>query len=388
MKRSEYRILTTHTGSLARPDDLLEPMRAKENGLPYDREAFDARARSAVMEAVHKQVACGVDVPSDGEQSKSGFGSYQAERIGGFEPVDPQPPRRGSRAREVGEFPEYYERYFKTAMWGAMLAPTRAMVCTGPVTYVGQAALQRDIESFKAALGGERYEEAFMPSANPLGFMNVKNAYYASDEDYLTACIDAWREEYHAIIDAGFLLQLDDPGAANLWGFDRSDPTVLRKHVDQRVELMNHALRGLPLERIRLHTCYSINQGPHIYDLHLRDFIEPLLRVNVQAVSFEVMNPRHMHDYHTFEDVKLPEGKIIIPGMLSHGANWVEHPELIAELTCNYARLVGRENVMIGNDCGFASQAGSREVDPKVAWAKLEALSEGARLATRRLWGD
>jgi 5-methyltetrahydropteroyltriglutamate--homocysteine methyltransferase len=388
MKRSEYRILTTHTGSLARPDDLLETMRAKENGLPYDRDAFDARARSAVVEAVHKQLACGVDVPSDGEQSKSGFGSYQAERIGGFEPVDPQPPRRASRAREVGEFPEYYERYFKTAMYGAMLAPTKTMVCTAPVTYVGQDALLRDIDSFKAALAGQRHEEAFMPSANPLGYMNVANAYYASDEEYLTACIDAWRTEYHAIIDAGFVLQLDDPGAANLWGFDRSDPTGLRKQIDRRVELMNHALRDLPMDRIRLHTCYSINQGPHIYDLHLRDFIEPLLRMNAQAVSFEVMNPRHMHDYHTFEDVKLPEGKIIIPGMLSHGANWVEHPELIAELTCNYARLVGRENVMIGNDCGFASQAGSREVDPKVAWAKLDALSQGAQLATRRLWSD
>jgi 5-methyltetrahydropteroyltriglutamate--homocysteine methyltransferase len=389
MKRSEQRILTTHTGSLARPDDLLEPMRAKENGLPYDREAFDARARSAVLEAVHRQVDCGVDVPSDGEQSKSGFGSYQAERVAGFEPMNPQPPRgRGSNWKEVPEFPEYYERYFNTAMFGAMLAPTRAMVCTGPVKYIGQAALQRDIDNFKAGLQGQRYEEAFMPSANPLNFMSVRNEFYGSDEEYLAACSDAWREEYRAIIDAGFVLQLDDPGAGNLWGFERSDPTELKKKIDQRVELMNHALRDLPMDRIRIHTCYSINQGPHIYDLHLRDFIEPLLRMNVQAVSFEVMNPRHMHDYHTFEDVKLPDGKIIIPGMLSHGANWVEHPELIAELTCNYARLVGRENVMIGNDCGFASQAGSREVDPKVAWKKLEALSQGARLATQRLWGD
>lgn len=387
MKRSEHRILTTHTGSLARPDDLLEPMRAKENGLPYDREAFDARARAAVVEAVHQQIACGVDIPSDGEQSKSGFGTYQAERLGGFEPMNPQPPRRNTW-REVDEFPEYYERYFKTAMWGAQLAPPKRLVCTGPVRYIGQAALQRDIDSFTAGLDGQRYEEAFMPSANPLGLMNARNDYYASEEEYQTACIDAMREEYRGIIDAGFILQLDDPGAANLWGFDRSDATELRKKIDERVDLMNYALRDLPMDRMRLHTCYSINQGPHIYDLHPRDFIEPLLRINVQAVSFEAMNPRHMHDYHTFEDVKLPDGKILIPGMLSHGANWVEHPELIAELTCNYARLVGRENVMIGNDCGFASQAGSREVDPKVAWKKLEALSEGARLATRRLWGD
>jgi 5-methyltetrahydropteroyltriglutamate--homocysteine methyltransferase len=388
MKRSEHRILTTHTGSLARPDDLLEPMRAKENGLPYDREAFDSRARVAVIEAVHRQLECGVDVPSDGEQSKSGFGSYQAERIGGFEPVDPQPPRGASPWREVPEFPEYYERYFKFAMAGAMLAPPKTLVCTAPVKYVGQAALQRDIDNFKAGLEGQRYEEAFIPSANPLGFMNVRNEYYASDEEYHAACIDAMREEYSGIINAGFLLQIDDPGAGDLWRFDRSDQTELRKQIDRRVELMNYALRDLPMDRIRIHTCYSINQGPHIYDLHLRDFIGPLLRMNAQAVSFEVMNPRHMHDYHTFEDVRLPDGKIIIPGMLSHGANWVEHPEWIAELTCNYARLVGRENVMIGNDCGFASQAGSREIDPKVAWKKLEALNQGARLATQRLWGD
>lgn len=388
MKRSEHRILTTHTGSLARPDELLEPMRAKENGLAYDREAFELRAYAAVIEAVHRQAQCGVDVPSDGEQSKSGFASYEGERIAGFQPMDPQPPRRRSQWKEVAEFPEYYERYFKTAMWGAMLAPPKTLVCTGPVKYIGHAALQRDIRNFKAALEGQRYEEAFMPSGNPFNFMYVKNEYYASHEEYVAACADVMREEYRGIIEAGFVLQLDDPGAANLWGYDRSDPIELRKKIDERVALMNHALRGLPMDRIRLHTCYSINQGPHIYDLHPRDFIEPLLRMNVQAVSFEAMNPRHMHDYHTFEEVKLPDGKIIIPGMLSHGANWVEHPELIAELTCNYARLVGRENVMIGNDCGFASQAGSREVDPRVAWKKLEALSEGARLATQRLWGD
>src|SRR5689334_11501197 len=192
MKRSEHRILTTHTGSLARPDDLLEPMRAKENGQPYDQAAFDSRARAAVIEAVHRQVASGVDVPSDGEQSKSGFGSYQAERIGGFEPMDPQPPRRNTW-REVDEFPEYYERYFKFAMWGAQLAPPKRMVCVGPVKYIGHAALQHDIDSFKAGLEGQRYEEAFMPSANPLNLMSVRNEYYASDEEYQEACIDAMR---------------------------------------------------------------------------------------------------------------------------------------------------------------------------------------------------
>jgi 5-methyltetrahydropteroyltriglutamate--homocysteine methyltransferase len=274
----------------------------------------------------------------------------------------------------------------KTAMFGAMLAPNLTMVCTGPVKYVGQAAVQIDIDNFKAGLAGQKYEEAFMPSANALGLLGRKNEHYASEEDYTEACIDAMREEYRAILDAGFILQIDDPGAATLWGSADLDPAERQKRVDKQVEMTNYMLRDLPADRIRYHTCFSINQGPHIYDLHLADYIEPMLRVNAQAISFEVMNTRHMHDYHAFEQVKLPEGRIIVPGMISHGANWVEHPELIAELTVNYANLVGRENVQIGSDCGFASQAGAREVDPKVAWYKLAALAEGARLATQRLW--
>jgi 5-methyltetrahydropteroyltriglutamate--homocysteine methyltransferase len=180
---------------------------------------------------------------------------------------------------------------------------------------------------------------------------------------------------------------MDDPEAATLWRGEDMTPEQRRKHAEQRVELINYALKGIPADKIRYHTCYSINQGPHIYDFHLRDYVNYMLAVNAQAISFEVMNPRHMHDYHVFEDVKLPDGKIIIPGMVSHGHNWVEHPELIAEMTVNYARLVGRENVMIGNDCGFASQAGSREVDPRVVWEKFRALSEGAKIASQRLWG-
>jgi 5-methyltetrahydropteroyltriglutamate--homocysteine methyltransferase len=386
MKRSTERILTTHTGSLPRPDDLLDLMRAKENDRPYDRDALATRIRSAVIAAVHRQAECGIDVVNDGEQSKSGFASYQVERLSGFEALPPGPPQP-SPWREVAEFPEYYERYFKTAMMGAALAPARTFVCIGSIRYVGQQALQTDLDNLRAGLAGQRYEEAFVSSANPANLASQRNEYYRTQEEFLTALADAMREEYRAIIDAGFLIQMDDPAAATLWQGQDLEPEERRRHAEARVELINYALKGIPPERIRYHTCYSINQGPHIYDLHLRDFIGYLLQVNAQAVSFEVMNPRHMHDYHAFEDVKLPEGKIIIPGMLSHGHNWVEHPELIAEMTVRYAQLVGRENVMIGNDCGFASQAGSREVDPKVVWAKFQALSEGARLASQQLWG-
>ena len=386
MKRSTDRILTTHTGSLARPDDLLEMMRDKENMRPYDKEKFSARARQAVIETVQRQCQIGIDIPSDGEQSKSGFGSYQAERFSGFTPADPQPPPAGNQSRERREFPEYYERYLKTAMYGAMLAHNVTMVCTGPVAYVGQAAVQWDISNFQAGLVDQKHEEAFMPSANPLNMANRKNEYYATQDEYVEACIEATREEYRAIVDAGFILQIDDPGASSLWQMRDLEDAERQKRIDERIERLNYALRGIPQDRIRYHTCYGVNQGPLIYTLHLKDYVRNMLRVNAQAISFEVMNPRHMHDYHTFEDVKIPDGKIIIPGMINHGHNWVEHPELIAEFTVNYARLVGRENVQIGSDCGFASQAGAREVDPKVAWAKLAALVEGARLATAWLW--
>jgi len=387
MKRSTERILTTHTGSIARPDDLIAIMREKENGRPYDRDAFAARVRSAVAECVERQVAAGLDVINDGEQGKSGFTSYQEERLSGFEaiPIDPanRPP---SPWREVREFPEYYERYMRSNMMGAALAPPRRMVCRGQVNYIGHDAVQTDIDNLKAALEGKSYDEAFMSAALPTGLANQDDEHYPDRESFLNALADAVHEEYRAIIDAGFLIQLDDPQAAELWGFRDLPEAERDRKIGEQIDLINYSLRGIPEDRIRYHTCYSINMGPHIYDLHLGDFIDAMLRVNAQAISFEVMNLRHIHDYHAFEDVTLPDGKIIIPGMSSNGANWVEHPALIAELTENYARLVGRENVMIGNDCGFASQAGAREIDPKVGWEKFAALAEGARLASRHLW--
>jgi 5-methyltetrahydropteroyltriglutamate--homocysteine methyltransferase len=386
VQRSTNRILTTHTGSIARPADLIELMRAKENGQPYDREEFETLATQAVEECVRRQVEAGLDVINDGEQRKSGFTTYLTERLAGFEAVPYTPGESPGRWREVADFPEYYERYFKTAMYGAMLSPPTRLVCRGPVKYIGQEALATDITNLQAALKGKDYTEAFMSAALPTGLAEHDNEYYHSREEFLTALADATHEEYRAIIDAGFLIQLDDPSASGLWGHRDLEPAERNRRVAETVELINYTLRDIPPEKIRYHTCYGINQGPHIYDLQLRDFIEPMLKVNAQAFSFEVMNPRHMHDYHAFEDVRLPEGKVIIPGMLSNGANWVEHPDLIAELTVRYAELVGRENVMLGNDCGFASQAATREIDPKVAWAKFAALTEGARIASQRLW--
>jgi 5-methyltetrahydropteroyltriglutamate--homocysteine methyltransferase len=388
MKTSTSRILTTHTGSVARPDDLVELMREKENGRPYDEAAFEARVVTAVDECVAHQIDVGLDVINDGEQRKSGFTSYLTERLAGFEAEPYDGERRPADIwPEVAEFPEYYENYFKTAMFGAMLSPPKRLVCRGPVSYIGHDALQTDIANLKAALAGRQCEEAFMSALMPTSLAGCENEFYGSREEFLSALSDAVHEEYTAILDAGFVIQVDDPGAAELWGHGDLESGERGKRVDETVELINHTLRGFPPERIRYHTCYSINQGPHIHDLHLRDYADAMFRVNAQAFSFEVMNTRHLHDYHAFEEVKLPEGKVIIPGMISHGANWVEHPELIAELTVRYAELVGRENVMIGNDCGFASQAGAREVDPKVGWAKFAALAEGARLASLQLWG-
>jgi 5-methyltetrahydropteroyltriglutamate--homocysteine methyltransferase len=393
MQRSTDRILTTHTGSLPRPEDLIAMMREKENHRPYDEAAFMARVRESVLDTVRRQCEIGIAIPGDGEQSKSGFATYQSERFGGFEPANPQPPRRPAMllARDQEAFAEYYADYFSHAMMAASLALPVTFVCTGPVQYIGQAAVRRDIETLKEGLqaSGHSYTEAFMPSANPLNLASIKNEYYRTQEEFEEACIEATRAEYQAILDAGLILQVDDPGlGTNLWdAVDLPEDERARK-AEAHLEKLNHALRGLPQDRIRYHSCYSVNQGPMVYSMPLREWIGYALRVNAEAISFEAMNPRHMHDYHTFEDVHVPDGKTIVPGMLNHGHNWVEHPELIAELTVNYAKLVGRENVQISTDCGFASQAGAREVHPTVVWAKLAALVEGAELASRRLWGQ
>jgi 5-methyltetrahydropteroyltriglutamate--homocysteine methyltransferase len=270
-------------------------------------------------------------------------------------------------------------------MQGGRVVPVAPVVCTGPVTYRGQEALRRDIENLKAALAGVQAEEVFMPAVAPDGVGS--NAYYRSEEEYLAAVADALHTEYQAIHDAGFLVQIDDPFLTELFSYSSLDLAERRKTAERYVEAINHGLRGIPAERVRYHTCYGINEGPRVYDAALKDTIDVLLKINAGAISFEAANPRHEHEYHVFEDVKLPDGKILIPGMVTHASNIVEHPELIAERLVRYARLVGRENVIAGADCGFSSQATyNPEVHPTVVWAKFRAMAEGARLATEQLW--
>ena len=389
MKRSSHRILTTYCGSLARPADLLEMMKAKESGQPYDQQGFAARVKSAVADVVGRQVETGVDVVCDGEQGKPGFFAYVGERLTGFEPretVASAGPWAGTR--EVLEFPEFYEWYSRGRP-GSVAAPF-GMACTGPITYKGQDALQTDIDNLKAALQGKHIEEAFMPAISPTNIEGPRrNEYYSSEEEYLFAIAEAMREEYNRIVQAGFVLQIDDP---RLVTYYTSNPGTTveqcRRWAEIRVEALNHALRDVPEESVRFHTCYGINMGPRVHDMPLKDIVDVVLKVRAGAYSFEAANPRHEHEWKVWQDVKLPEGKALIPGVISHTTNLVEHPELIADRIVKYASLVGRENVIAGSDCGFSSQATTEpEVHPTVVWAKFRAMAEGAQLATKQLWG-
>jgi 5-methyltetrahydropteroyltriglutamate--homocysteine methyltransferase len=383
MKRSSDRILVSHVGSLPRPHTLLDLMKAKLGGQPYDPQAFDDEIRRAVGDVVRRQAETGIDVVTDGEMSKAGFFVYVRSRLNGFEA------RPGEKfamfADEVAHFPEYYQQYFERAMFGATVAPAVPLYCVGPVAYVGQAEVKRDIDNLKAALGATEVAEAFLPSTAPSGV--GYNEYYKTEEAYFHAVGEAMRTEYLAIVEAGFLLQIDDPFLSDIFGDSKLDDAARRKRADMYVEAINHSLRGIPEDRVRFHTCYGINEGPRIYEAALKDVVGHMLKVKAQAYSFEGANARHEHEYHLFENVKLPEGKILMPGVITHASNIVEHPELIAERITRYARLVGRENVIAGADCGFSSQAGYRtEVHPTVIWEKFKAMAEGARIASKRLW--
>jgi len=385
MKRSTQRILTTHVGSLSRPRELLDVMREKEHGRPYDTATFDRLVREAVDHVVKKQVESGIDIVADGEMGKVTFLTYVKERLNGFEPdpagVQSMPP---SWNREIEMFPDYYRDYF--GKYSETVAPFTRLMSTGPVAYIGQAAIKADIETLKAAMNGLAVEEAFMPATSAYGF--GRNAYYASEDEYVEAVGAAMREEYLTIIDAGLILQIDDPWLTEALSDDSATTPEQRYAIAVRhVELLNHCIRGIPPERVRLHVCYGLNHGPRLHDAPMREWVDLMLRVNVGAYSFEVANPRHQHEWRVWESVKLPEGKVLIPGFISHANNFVEHPELIADGIETYARLVGRENVIAGADCGFSSRASYKpEVYPDVVWAKFKALAEGARLASQRLW--
>ena len=379
---STNRILTTHAGSLPRPPDILEMIQAKEQGRAVDADAQAARVRAAVKEIVQKQVELGLDIVDDGEYSKPSFVTYVNERLGGFE-VDREAPHRSPWAgsREALSFPEFYAQ-------GHVGTRQNRMVCTGPVAYKGHAQLQRDIENLKAALDGRKVTGVFMPSISPSNVEEwQRNTYYKNQEEYALAIAEAMREEYKAIVDAGFFLQIDDPRLVSYY-LVKPDASIAecRKWAASRVEILNHALRGIPEEKIRHHTCYGINMGPRVHDMEVKHLLDIILKIRAGAYSFEAANPRHEHEWKIWGGAKLPKHKVLIPGVISHSTVLVEHPELVAERIMRFASLVGRENVIAGSDCGFATFAASKEVHPSIVWAKLKALTEGARIASRELW--
>ena len=396
MKRSTARILTTHVGSLARPDALIPLLRSKERDQPYDREAYAKLVREAVADVARKQTEAGVDIVTDGEQGKASFFGYVVERFSGFvrkpAPSGQEANPRGT-SREYQAFPDYYAWSERIAEWAGGRGGDRRFgvdVCTGPVSYKGHAAIRTDIDNLKTALKGLPHEDVFMPAIAPSYiFATLANEFYRTDEEYEQALADALREEYRAIVDAGFVLQIDDP---RLVTYYMMNPNVsvadCRTWAAKRVEAINYALRGIPREKVRFHTCYSIDVGPRVYDMELKDIVDVLLTINAGAFSFEAANPRHEHEYHVFEQHRPPDGMILIPGVVSHTTNLIEHPELIAERIVRFARIVGRENVIAGADCGFAASAVRfNDTHPSVAWLKFAAMAEGARLATRQLWG-
>jgi 5-methyltetrahydropteroyltriglutamate--homocysteine methyltransferase len=380
MKTSQQRILTTHVGSLPRPPELLDP-RASTGA---ESEAF---LRDAVAKVVAQQARVGLDIIDDGEFSKPGFITYVNERLAGFEPGSPRGnPWTGSR--EVASFPEFYEQSSRSAGSPTTAARHLQMICTAPIKYKGHAQLQRDIQNLKSALAGVQVEEVFMPAISPSDIEDwQKNQFYQSDEEFLFAIADAMREEYKAILDAGFLLQIDDPRLVTYYMLHPNDSIAdCRRWAELRVEAINHALRGLPEDRIRFHTCYGINMGPRIHDMQLKDVVDILLKVRAGAYSFEAANPRHEHEWQVWETAKLPEEKILIPGVITQSSVLVEHPELVAQRIVRFANVVGRERVIAGADCGFSSFAGSLEIHPSIVWAKFQSLVEGGRLASARLW--
>ena len=377
MKRSTERILTTHTGSLPRPDDLVTMLYARDKGELQEQSVFAARVREATAAVVRQQIECGVDIVNDGEAGKVGYSTYVKDRLTGFE-GEAAP----LRAADLLEFPEFARRALRV---NRMHRPS----CTGPITYKDKEALGKDIENFKAALQGVNPEEAFLSAASP-GVISLflKNDYYPNHDAYLAALADAMKEEYNAIHQAGFLLQVDCPDLAmgRHIQFAGADLEEFRRNAELHIEALNHALADIPPERMRLHLCWGNYEGPHHLDVPLHDIIDIVLKARPSGLSFEAANPRHAHEWKVFHEFTLPAEKVLIPGVLDSTTNYIEHPELVAERLCRFAEVVGRENVIAGTDCGFATFAGIADVDPKIVWAKFRAMSEGARLASQQLW--
>jgi 5-methyltetrahydropteroyltriglutamate--homocysteine methyltransferase len=387
MKRSTDRILTTHVGRLERPDDITRVMEANGHSRPRD-PAFTARLAQAVNDVVRQQAETGIDVITDGEFGKLSWIAYQHSRLSGYE-LKPLPAagRFAPRGRDRSEFATFYSEleapgrtyFFKSP--GSDSALDVEWVCTGPLAYTGEHALQEDIANLRAAAAEAGVVEAFMPATGPMKL--GRDDYYGTNDAYMAAVGEAMRREYLAIVESGLLLQIDDPGLTVEWEAQAEQPTVAdyRKRVAQRIELLNHLLRGIPADRVRYHVCWGSWHGPHAHDLPLAHIADLLMTLNVQAYVIEAGNARHEHEWMVWRDMKLPDGKILIPGVVSHATNVVEHPELVAWRIANFASAVGRENVIAGTDCGLGYR-----VHDQIAWAKLKALAEGARLASKQLW--
>ncbi|HVY59032.1 MAG TPA: cobalamin-independent methionine synthase II family protein [Xanthobacteraceae bacterium] len=394
MKHSADRILTTHTGSLPRPPDLVALLNRKEMGEAYDRAEYSARVRRAIDDIVRRQADTGIDIVDDGEHSKVNWMAYARARLSGLEEID-SPVRFRGATRDSLAFPGAYEdmKVMLAARSGEIVAKRqvrpRAYVCSAPIKYVGQEELQTDIENLKAAVKNVPVEEAFMTAISLSNLeLYYENQYYGSEEEYLAALADAMHVEYKAIVDAGLLLQIDDPRMATHYNRAvNASVEECRKFIALRVEAVNHALRGIPEDRVRFHTCYSVNIAPRVHDFELKHFVDLMLTIRAGAYLIEAANPRHEHEWQVWENVKLPDGKILVPGVVSHCIHLVEHPELVAQRIVRFADVVGREQVIAGTDCGFGTSGAGDEVHPDVAWAKLQAMVDGARLASERLWG-
>ncbi len=379
--RSTDRIITTHTGSLPRPADLIEMIRAREQGNPGDEAAFHARVREAVAEVVRLQMDAGVDIVSDGEEGKPSYATYVKNRLTGFGGTQTQRLRFQGEARD---FPEFTERRMATTAT-LLTRPT----CNGPIEWKDFAAVERDVDNFKAAVEAAKPVGAFMTAASPgvVSFF-LGNEYYKTDDEYLNALCAVMKDEYEAITNAGFELQIDCPDLAMSRQSQFADLSTqeFRKIVERHVEVVNEATKNIEPDMMRLHLCWGNYEGPHHMDVPMRDIVDLVLKGRPSIISFEGANPRHEHEWNVWQDVKLPAGKVLMPGVIDSTTNFIEHPELVSQRIQSYARLVGKENVIAGVDCGFGTNAASTNVDPKIVWAKLKTLSEGAQLATKALW--
>jgi len=380
MKRSVDRILTTHTGSLPRPADLIRTMFAREEGVPVDGTALGARIRSAVAEVVRKQVDAGIAVVNDGEVSKPSYATYVKDRLTGFGGTS-----QALQYQDLVDFPEMAKRVFGDPGRSRRRTPA----CTGPIGVRDPGAAQADVDNLRAAVTAVGAHDVFVSAASP-GVISLffRDDHYGSHEAYLFAIADAMRHEYETVARAGFVLQLDCPDLAmgRHIQFAALGLDEFRKMARLHLAALDHAVAGIPPEQLRMHLCWGNYEGPHHYDVPLADLLDLVFAARPQAVSFEAANPRHAHEWKVFERVKVPPGKVIIPGVLDSTTNFIEHPDLVAERITRYARLVGRENVIAGTDCGFGTWVGQAAVDPDIAWAKLASLAEGARRASRELW--